>query len=123
MIAAVEHPLVDAIGHPTGRLIGRRAPYAIELDAVFAAAAATGTMLEINANPDRRDLSDVHARAARTAGVRLLIDSDAHRVRTLANMRWGVATARRAWLSAADVANARPWSEFRRLRKRTASLS
>jgi DNA polymerase (family 10) len=122
MIAAIEHPLIDAIGHPTGRLIGRRAPYGIELDAVFAAAAAAGTMLEINANPDRRDLSDVHARAAHTAGVRLLIDSDAHRVETLANMRWGVATARRAWLSAADVANARPWSEFRQLRKRTASL-
>ncbi len=64
MIAAIEHPLVDAIGHPTGRLIERRAPYAIDLEAVFAAAARTGTMLEINANPDRRDLSDVHARAA-----------------------------------------------------------
>ena len=68
MIAAIEHPLVDAIGHPTGRLIERREPYAIDLDAVFAAAARTGTMLEINANPDRRDLSDVHARAAARAG-------------------------------------------------------
>ena len=61
-------------------------------EALFAAAARTGTMLEINANPDRRDLSDVHARAAARAGVTLLIDSDAHRTRTLANMRWGVAT-------------------------------
>ncbi len=99
MIAAIEHPLVDAIGHPTGRLIERREPYAIDLEAVFAAAARTGTMLEINANPDRRDLSDVHARAAARAGVRILIDSDAHRTGTLANMRWGVATARRAWLT------------------------
>ena len=81
---------MDAIGHPTGRLIERREPYAIDLDAVFAAAARTGTMLEINANPDRRDLSDVHARAAARAGVRLVIDSDAHRTDTLANMRWGV---------------------------------
>ena len=117
MIAAIEHPLVDAIGHPTGRLIGRREPYAIDLDAVFAAAARTGTMLEINANPDRRDLSDIHARGAAQAGVRILIDSDAHRTDTLANMRWGIATARRAWLSAADVANTRPWAELQELRK------
>ncbi len=67
-------------------------------------------MLEINANPDRRDLSDVHARAAARAGVTLVIDSDAHRTRTLANMRWGVATARRAWLTREQVANTRPWA-------------
>jgi len=119
IIAAIEHPLVDAIGHPTGRLIGRREPYAIDLDAVFAAAARAGTFLEINANPDRRDLSDINARAAARAGVRILIDSDAHRTSTLANMRWGIATARRAWLSAADVANTRPLRELnKRLRKR-----
>ena len=117
MIAAIEHPLVDAIGHPTGRLIGRREPYAVDLDAVFAAAARAGTFLEINANPDRRDLSDIHARAAAQAGVRILIDSDAHRTRTLANMRWGVATARRAWLEAGDVANTRPLRELQKLRK------
>ena len=113
MIAAVEHPLVRAIGHPTGRKIEQREPYAIDLEALFAAAARTGTMLEINANPDRRDLSDVHARAAARAGVRLLIDSDAHRTRTLANMRWGIYTARRAWLSADLIANTRPWRELR----------
>jgi DNA polymerase (family 10) len=117
MIAAIEHPHVDAIGHPTGRLIERRQPYAIDLDAVFAAAARTGTLLEINANPDRRDLSDVHARAAARAGVTLVIDSDAHRTATLANMRWGVATARRAWLSKEQVANTRPWRELKTLRR------
>jgi len=117
MITAIEHPLMDAIGHPTGRLIERRAPYAVDLGAVFAVAARTGTMLEINANPDRRDLSDVHARAAARAGVQILIDSDAHRTATLQNMRWGVATARRAWLGKADVANTRPWRELKRLRK------
>jgi DNA polymerase (family 10) len=121
MVAAIEHPLVDAIGHPTGRLIERRRPYAIDLDAVFAAAAKSGTMLEINANPDRRDLSDVHARAAAREGVLLLIDSDAHRARTLENMRWGVATARRAWLTSRQVANTRPWAELDRLRKRQRS--
>jgi DNA polymerase (family X) len=112
MIAAIEHPLVRAIGHPTGRLIERREPYALDLDAVFAAAARTGTLLEINANPSRRDLSDVLARAAARAGVTLVIDSDAHGAGTLANMRWGIATARRAWLTAAHVANTRPWREL-----------
>ena len=119
MIAAIGHPLVDAIGHPTGRLIERREPYAIDLEAVFAAAARTGTMLEINGNPDRRDLTDVNARAAAQAGVRLLIDSDAHRTATLANMRWGVATARRAWLTAGEVANTAPWAQLTKLRKQT----
>jgi DNA polymerase (family X) len=117
VITAIEHPLVDAIGHPTGRLIQRREPYAIDLHAVYAAAERTRTMLEINANPDRRDLSDVHARAAARAGVMLLIDSDAHRISTLANMRWGIATARRAWLTKEQVANTRPWGEFTKLRK------
>jgi DNA polymerase (family 10) len=109
--------MVDAIGHPTGRLISRREPYAIDLHAVFAAAARTGTMLEINGNPDRRDLDDVHARAAARAGVQIVIDSDAHRIATLENMRWGVATARRAWLTSADVANTRPWRELAKLAK------
>ena len=118
MIAAIEHPLVDVIAHPTGRLIERRQPYAIDLDAVFAAAARTGTMLEINANPDRRDLPDVHARAAARAGVMIVIDSDAHRTRTLENMRWGVATARRAWLTREQVANTRPWGELAKLARR-----
>lgn len=118
MVAAIEHPLVDAIGHPTGRLIERREPYALDLEAVFDAAARTGTLLEINGNPDRRDLPDTAARAAVAAGVRLVIDSDAHRVATLANMRWGVATARRAWLRKQDVANTLEWPQLRALRKR-----
>jgi DNA polymerase (family 10) len=118
MIAAIEHPLVDAIGHPTGRLIERREPYALDLEAIFAAAARTGTLLEINGNPDRRDLSEGHARAAVAAGAQIVIDSDAHRPETLGNMRWGVLTARRGWLSAANVANTRPWPELEQLRKR-----
>lgn len=117
MVAAIEHPLVDAIGHPTGRKIERRRPYEVDLEALFAAAARTGTMLEINGNPDRRDLSDMHARAAAAAGVMLVINSDAHRPATLANMRWGVATARRAWLGAEQVANTRPLAALRSLRK------
>ena len=118
MIRAIEHPLVDAIGHPTGRMIVRREPYAIDLGAVGEAAARTGTLLEINANPDRRDLSDVNARNAARAGVKIVIDSDAHKVVTLQNMRWGIATARRAWLTREDVANTRPWDELVGMRKR-----
>jgi DNA polymerase (family X) len=117
MIAAMEHPLADAIGHPTGRLIERREPYGVDVGALIEAAARTGTMLEINANPDRRDLNEVHARAAARAGATILIDSDAHWVERLESMRWGIATARRAWLTAEDVANTRPWAEFAKLRK------
>ena len=120
MVSAMNHPLVDAIGHPTGRLIERREPYALDLDRVIAAAVETGTFLEINANPDRRDLNDVYARAAAEAGVTLLIDSDAHWPETLRNMRYGVATARRAWLTVENVGNTRPWAELQKLRKRGA---
>jgi DNA polymerase (family 10) len=75
-------------------------------------------MLEINSAPDRRDLNDIHARAAAQAGVRILIDSDAHGVNTLGIVRWGVATARRAWLGPAQIANTLPWKDFAPLRKR-----
>ncbi len=118
IVAACEHPWIDAIGHPTGRKIERRQAYAVDMNAVIDAAARTGTMLEINAAPDRRDLNDVHARHAAQVGVKILIDSDAHGVRELALARWGIATARRAWLTADDVANTRPWAEFAQMRKR-----
>jgi DNA polymerase (family 10) len=118
MIAAIEHPLIDAIGHPTGRKIQSRAPYAVDVDRLVEAAARTGTMLEINSAPDRRDLDDVHARAAAAAGVRIIIDSDAHGPNTLFHTRWGIATARRAWLTKDDVANTLPWEQFAALRKR-----
>jgi DNA polymerase (family 10) len=118
MLAAMDHPLVDAIGHPTGRLILRRNPYPIDMERVVEHAARTGTMLEINANPNRRDLSDVHARLAADAGVMIVVDSDAHSARTLAVARYGIATARRAWLTPGHVANTRPWKELAKLRKR-----
>jgi DNA polymerase (family X) len=120
MLRAMEHPLVDVIGHPTGRLLQSREPYPLDVDRVIAKAVETGTFLEINSNPDRRDLNDVYARAAAQAGVTLLIDSDAHGADTLSNIRYGVATARRAWLSAEQVGNTRPWDELRRMRKRGA---
>ncbi len=120
MIRAMEHPLVDAIGHPTGRLIDRRRPYALDVEEVSRAAARTGTFLEINGNPDRRDLSEVNARIATEAGATIVINSDGHGTETLRNVRYGIATARRAWLTAAQVANTRSWDELEALRKRGA---
>jgi DNA polymerase (family 10) len=117
VVTAIENPNVDCIGHLTGRLIGRREPYGIDVEAVAEAAARTGTMIEINGNPNRRDLSDRHARLAADAGVRIVLDTDAHGVDTLDNMAYAVATARRAWLTKAEVANTRTWSEFKKLRK------
>jgi len=118
MVAAIEHPLVDAIGHPTGRKIETRAPYALDVERVIEAAARTGTMLEINAAPDRRDLNDLNARAAAAAGVRILVNTDAHSVRNFGLLPYGIATARRAWLTPDQVANTRPWADFAPLRKR-----
>jgi DNA polymerase (family 10) len=121
MCAAARHPLIDAIGHPTGRLIERRPPYELDIDALIAACAASGTMLEINSNPDRRDLNEIHARAAAAAGVGILVNSDAHSTERLLGLRYGVWTARRAWLSAADVANTLPWTALAARAKRARS--
>jgi DNA polymerase (family 10) len=118
IVAACEHPWVDCIGHLTGRKIERRPPYALDVEAVIEAAARTGTMLEINSSPDRRDLIDVHARAAAAAGVPIVINTDAHKPSDFDYLRYGVATARRGWLTKADVANTRTWKQFARLRKR-----
>jgi DNA polymerase (family X) len=118
VLAAIENPNVDCIGHLTGRLIGRREPYGIDVEAVAAAAARTGTMIEINGNPNRRDLSDLHARLAAEAGVKIVLNTDAHGVETLDNMAYAVATARRAWLTPNDVANTRGWARFEKLIKK-----
>jgi DNA polymerase (family 10) len=117
VVTAAENPNVDCIGHPTGRLIGRREPYGIDIEAVAHAAAANGTMIEINGNPNRRDLSDRHARLAADAGVTIVLNTDAHGTDTLDNMAYAVATARRAWLTKADVANTRGWAAFKKLLK------
>ncbi|HEX5711696.1 MAG TPA: DNA polymerase/3'-5' exonuclease PolX [Solirubrobacterales bacterium] len=115
VLEAIENPQVNCIGHLTGRLIGRREPYGVDVEKVFEAAARTGTTIEINANPNRRDLSDRHARLAADAGVAIVVNTDAHGVDTLDNIAYGIATARRAWLTKADVANTRGWSEFKKL--------
>jgi DNA polymerase (family 10) len=118
VITAIENPLVDCIGHLTGRLINRRDPYDVDVERVAEAAARTGTMLEINGNPNRRDLSERHARLAAEAGVMICVNTDAHGTDTLGNIAYGLATARRAWLTAEQVANTRSWRDFAALRKR-----
>jgi DNA polymerase (family 10) len=123
LMAAMDHPLVDVIGHPTGRKILRREPYAVNAEKLITHAGETGTFLEINANPDRRDLHDVNARLAGEAGVPIVINSDAHSMRTLDVIRYGVATARRAWLTKAQVANTRTWPQLDKLRKRSRAVS
>jgi len=118
LVRAISNPLVDVIGHLSGRKIEQRPPYSFDFPAIVEAAAQTGTMLEINSSPDRRDMDDVHARAAAAAGIPIVIDCDAHRVGGFEVARYGVATARRAWLEAGAVANTRPWDEVTALRPR-----
>ncbi len=118
IVAAIENPLVDVIGHLSGRKIETRPPYAFDFEAVLEAARRLGTLLEINASPARRDMNDVHARAAAAAGIPIVIDCDAHRTGGFSVARYGVATARRAWLGPEAVANTRPWTELERLRPR-----
>jgi len=105
IIEAIENPYVSVIGHPTGRLINRRQAYDVDIEAVIAAAARTGTFLEINANPWRLDLNEHHAAAAKQAGVKLVISTDAHATSGLGMMRCGILQARRAGLESRDIAN------------------
>jgi DNA polymerase (family X) len=114
MIRAMENPFVNVIGHPTTRKIGRRDPVDFDLEAVFEAAARTGTALEIDAYPDRLDLRDEHVLWARRHGVRFAIDTDSHAVGHLDAMRYGIGVAQRGWLTKDDVINAWPLSRLRR---------
>jgi histidinol phosphatase-like PHP family hydrolase len=107
-ITAAENPRVNIIGHPLTRKVGRRPPVRVDLDALYAACARTGTALEINTSPDRMDLPPEYIAAARAAGVKFAVDTDAHSLRDLDNMRYGVAAARFGGLSADDVINAWP---------------
>ncbi len=120
VIRAMEHPYVNVIGHLTTRKIGSRDPIELDLDAVFAAAARTGTALEINAYPDRLDLKDEHVLWARKHGVRFSVDTDSHAVPHLDLLRYGIGTAQRGWLTKDDVINAWPISKLRRFLAKTA---
>ncbi len=118
LVGAAEHPYVDAIGHPTGRLLGKREPYALDFDALATAAAGAGCLLEVNGHPERMDLPDTLAAAALRQGVTLVLSTDSHHPGNLAFMRYAVDIARRAGLRARDIANTRPLAAFRALLKR-----
>jgi DNA polymerase (family 10) len=118
IIKAMENPWVDCIGHPTGRLIGQREPYEVDMEAVLQAAARLGVAMEISSDPIRLDLRDVHARRAKELGVKLMIVTDAHWTGSLSLLRFGVATARRGWAEATDVLNCLPLSQLRRRLRR-----
>jgi DNA polymerase (family 10) len=113
IVRAMENPFVNVIGHPTGRKINQREAYEFDLDEVFAAAARTGTALEVNGYPDRLDLKDEHVLWAKRRGVRFSVDTDSHATTHLEHMRYGVATAQRGWLTKDDVINAWPLSKLR----------
>lgn len=127
ILRALESPFVTALGHPTGRLLGRREPYAVDIARIARAAHELGVLLEINAQPERMDLGDAHVRAAREAGARLVVVSDAHAVGDLDLVRYGIDQARRGWCAAGDIANTAPLSEFLELigrrRRRPAAAS
>ncbi|WP_437899886.1 DNA polymerase/3'-5' exonuclease PolX [Sorangium sp. So ce124] len=126
VLRALESPFVTALGHPTGRLLGKREPYALDVARIARAARELGVLLEINAQPERLDLCDVHVRLAREAGAKLVVATDAHAVGELDFMRHGIDQARRGWCAGADIANTAPRAEFLELigrRRRDASLS
>ena len=105
VIRAMQHPSVDIVGHPTGRLLGRREPFELDVEAVLQAASELDVAVEINANPNRLDLNDVHARRAKELGVKVVISTDAHSVQRLDHISYGVDQARRGWLDREDVLN------------------
>jgi DNA polymerase (family 10) len=118
VVRALENRHVSILAHPTGRLIGEREPYDIDMDFVISAARKGGCFLEINAEPDRLDLNDLHAHAAKLAGVKLAVSTDAHSVNAFQCMRFGIDQARRAWLTANDVLNTRSLADLRKLLER-----
>ena len=115
VVRALRHPRVHVFAHPTGRLLGRREPYPLDMEEVILVAHDYGVLLEVNAQPDRLDLNDIYCQMARDAGVKLVISTDAHRIAELDNMRYGVDQARRGWCEPADIANTRSLDAFLKL--------
>jgi DNA polymerase (family 10) len=113
LLRAIEHPHVDILGHPSGRKLRQREPYAFDIDAIADTAARHGVALEINCQLHRLDLSDVQAKLARDRGAQLVISTDAHSKAAFGRLRWGIVIARRAWLQPSDVLNTRPFDDFR----------
>jgi len=121
LVGAAEHPWVDAIGHPTGRLVGKREPYAFDFDALCRSCAVTGCLLELNGHPERMDLPDTLAAAGKQHGVRFVLSTDSHQPGNLPFMKYAVYLARRAGLEAGDIVNTRPLVAFQAALKRAAT--
>src|SRR5207253_344563 len=107
ILRAMENPYFHILGHPTGRLIHRRSPYDVDLEAIIQKAHQEKCFVELNSSPDRLDISDAYCRLAKSSGVLLSIDSDAHSIVEFANLRFGIGQARRGWLEKKDVLNTR----------------
>jgi DNA polymerase (family 10) len=115
LIRAMDNPYVSILGHPTGRLIGEREAYDVDMERILTAARERGCHMELNAQPDRLDLTDVHAQAAKSMGVKLAISTDAHTIAQLGYMRYGIDQARRGWVEADDVINTRTLPQLKKL--------
>jgi DNA polymerase (family 10) len=118
IITAMDNPNFNILAHPTGRRIGKRKPYDVNLEKVMTAAKDRGCFLEINAHPERLDLNDVYAKMAKDIGLKLSISTDSHQANELTYMRFGVWQARRGWLEKDDILNTRSWNDLKTLLKR-----
>ncbi len=118
IIRAMDNPYVHILAHPTGRIIGKRKPYNLDMERLMEAAQERECVLEVNAHPDRLDLNDIHCKMAKDLGVKIVISTDAHRVDHLRMMRYGVGQARRGWLTTEDVINTHSWSDLADVLKR-----
>jgi DNA polymerase (family 10) len=115
IVGAMKNPNVTMVAHPTGRLLNKREPYDVDIDSVFQAAKETGTLLELNANPIRLDLNDRYLLAAKTHGIPIVINTDAHKIAGLTNMKYGIKQARRGCLKKGDVANTKTLKQLMKL--------
>ncbi len=118
IIRAMDNPYFNILAHPSGRLIHRREPYDVDMERLMRAAKERGCLMELDSQPDRLDLIDIHCKLAKDLGVKVSISTDAHSTADLNYMRWGIGQARRGWLEAPDVLNTRPWPELKKLLKR-----
>ena len=118
ILSAVRNPYVAIIAHPTGRILGRRESYELDLDKIMKEAKKTGTILELNAFWNRLDLNDINLRLAKEKGVRIAISTDAHNVMELDIIKYGISQARRGWLEAKDVVNTLPFEKLKKILKK-----
>ncbi|MGZ3685227.1 MAG: DNA polymerase III, partial [Bdellovibrionota bacterium] len=118
VLRAMDNPYFQILGHPTARLLGTRLPIQLNLERIIQGAKDRGCFLELKAQPERMDLSDIYCRLAKDQGVKIALSTDAHSDNDLRNMKFGISQARRAWLEAEDVLNTLPWKELKKQLRR-----